>query len=82
MDGKNSSLKYWDDGLTDDELDKICGVYKVATGIYSFNTYLSLNVHIIRRSKRAQRSPNNRLILVAQTFYLGRIGPSYWILVR
>ncbi|KAF9455238.1 hypothetical protein BDZ94DRAFT_1139040, partial [Collybia nuda] len=25
---------YWDDRLTEDEADKICGVYKVATGQY------------------------------------------------
>lgn len=32
--GKKSSPGYWDDMLTEHELDLICGVYKVATGIY------------------------------------------------
>ncbi|RDB18819.1 hypothetical protein Hypma_014528 [Hypsizygus marmoreus] len=31
--GDSSSSGYWDDDLTQDELDKICGVYRVATGI-------------------------------------------------
>jgi hypothetical protein len=32
-DGKESSVAYWDDKLTEDEIDLICGVYKVDTGL-------------------------------------------------
>jgi hypothetical protein len=31
-DGKHSSFALWDDCLTQDEQDMICGVYKVDTG--------------------------------------------------
>lgn len=41
-DAKNSSLRYWDDQLTEDDLDIICGVYKIATGMLSFKLILSL----------------------------------------
>jgi hypothetical protein len=34
--GNRSLLGYWDDKLTEDELDLTCGVYKVATGMNSF----------------------------------------------
>lgn len=36
-DGKKSSPKYWDDKLTEHEMDIICGVYKVATGTHFSN---------------------------------------------
>lgn len=41
-DGNSSSPGYWDDKLTEDELDLICGVYKIATGINSFHSIYSL----------------------------------------
>ena len=31
-DGNPASQAYWDDHLTDDEVDLICGVYRVDTG--------------------------------------------------
>ncbi|KAF8234610.1 hypothetical protein L208DRAFT_1260904 [Tricholoma matsutake] len=35
-DGNSSSPGYWDDQLTEDEMDIICGVYRVDTGQHEF----------------------------------------------
>jgi hypothetical protein len=55
--GKESSLAYWDDQLSEDELDLICGVYRVDTGRQTTNQFIlgitsaALQVNVIHRTR-------------------------------
>ncbi|KAJ7655792.1 hypothetical protein DFH06DRAFT_992353 [Mycena polygramma] len=71
-DGRSPSA-YWDDSLTDHEIDLICGVYHVSTGAWSFFFSFFLADHGADYHCRASgswslvRRANIHSVLVAQT---------------
>jgi hypothetical protein len=68
----------WDDDVSEAEMDLVCGVYKVWTGVCSLLHHPSRPIfNIFYRN----RKPNIRLFVVAKSFDLGMLHHGYWLLV-
>jgi hypothetical protein len=82
-DGEESSLAYWDDKLSEDEVDLICGVYRVDTGMQTTNQFVFVITLLRCRSTRCAPGPSNhRRLLVAQAFSLETFGSQHRLLVK
>ena len=69
-----------DDSLTEQELDFICGVYKIATG-NAFFFLLSISCRTNMSYYHRSCGPNRRCFLVAQTQYVREVWPLARVLV-
>ena len=82
-DGNHSSMAYWDDQLSADEEDLLCGLYQVDTG-KTFKTHgiNSNNILYYRSESPYTRASNDRCFLVAKTFDMGKFGSQCRLLVK
>lgn len=60
----------WDDKLTDDELDLICGVYKIFTGGSDLDGFILLVTRGLMSLRSPGKVPTGGCLLVAQKLYV------------
>jgi len=82
-DGNHSSVAYWDDQLSTDEEDLLCGVYRVDKG-KSFKTLgiNTINTLYYRSESPDTRASNDGCLLVAETFNIRKFGSLCRVLVK